>query len=240
MSQTKEDIIRKVRGLMEKTTSAGCSEAEAMAASDMVARLMNKYELELTDIKLTEQANCQEVSAGSSFSKNVPTHFVVNGIAYLTDTKGWLSVRNGVNHVIFFGFETDVVVAKYIYDICDRAMIHSWMHYKIQSDYKEATASRRREIQHGFEVGMANRINQRLRAMKDAIKRENSSTGRDLVIVKSAIVAAELDKLGFAFGKARTSRGKAMSGAAYSAGVAAGDKVSFNKGVGSTKQGRVE
>ncbi len=239
MSQTKEDIIRRVKALMEKTTAAGCSEAEAMTAAETVSRLMNKYDLQFTDIKLAEQANCQEADYDVGFQRT-PTFYVCNCIAYLTDTRAWVRTNpNKSLSIIFFGFETDVAVAQYLYKICDRAMLWAWMDYKAKSDYKQSTTKQRKAIQNGFDVGMANRINERLRAMKDEQRRENSASGRDLVIVKGPIVEAEMERLGISIGRARAGGSRPMDGAAYRAGQDAGAAVAFNKGVGSNPAGRI-
>ncbi len=231
MSEDRQSIIRRVQGLMAKTTGAGCSEEEAMAASAMVARLMNKYELSLTDIKLREQANCQEYEVNVGLTvKDQPAFMVCSAIEYLTDTKCWIRRNAKGSHVVFFGFETDTVVAQYIYAICDRAMLYAWMDYKATSNYKEASQAQRRKIQFGFDAGMASRIGQRLRAMKDEQRRENESNGRDLVVVKRPMVEAALAQLGIKIREGRSSS-SAISGTAYLAGAAAGDRVAFNKGV---------
>lgn len=242
MSGTKEDIIRRVRALMEKTTSAGCSEAEAMAASEMVSRLMNKYQLDLTDIKLRETANCQEGSPHTPTFDKDPVLRCCNAIGYLTDTRVWISYgAHGIPKVIFFGMETDVIVAKYVYDIVARAIVFSWLNYRDEVGYTAMPASRRRSVKAGFEAGMVDRINARLREMKKAQQAENlASTGRDLVVVKSAIVDAEFDKLGLKLGKPRAGGGaRSYDGGAFADGQRAGDRVRINPGVGADGTGRI-
>jgi hypothetical protein len=240
MAQNRDDIIRRVKALMEKTVAAGCSEAEAMAASEAATRLMNKYELELTDIKIAEQANCQEFDINVGYKTTPPSFMTAGAIAYLTDTRAWTRKdRAGFPHLVFFGFETDVIVAQYIFAIIERSMLHAWMAYKIEADYKGASTVRRRALQEGFDAGMAGRIDTRLRRMKDEQRRENSASGRDLVVLKRPIVDAELAKLGIHFTAHRAGRARPMNGAAYEAGQRAGDNVAFNKGVGASTQGRL-
>jgi len=234
MSQTNEDIIRRVRALMEKTTANGCSEAEAMAASEMVSRLMNKYQLDLTDIKLKETANCREAASSGGQKNDPPSFMCANAIAHLTDTRVWRrNDRNGFAEIVFFGLETDVVVANYIWSIVDRAMLWAWLDYKATAGYKALSTAGRRDMNNSFHQGMASRINDRLRAMKKAQKAENlATTGRDLVIVKSAIVDAEFEKLGMTFGRAKSYGKSAGDGRAYAAGQDAGSRVALNPGVG--------
>lgn len=50
----KEQIIEKIKALMEKTIENGCSEAEALAASEKVADLLVKYEIQMSEIEYRE------------------------------------------------------------------------------------------------------------------------------------------------------------------------------------------
>jgi hypothetical protein len=63
---------------------------------------------------------------------------------------------------------------------------------------------------------------------RDAV---NASTGRDLIVVKQAVVDEELTKLGMRFGKARAT-GRRVAGSAFEAGQAAGRNLRINPGVG--------
>ena len=242
VSQTKEDIIRRIQALMGKTTAAGCSEAEALSAADAVSRLMNKYQLSMTDIKLKEEANCQEFDINVGYKVLTPVSFCCNAIAYLTDTQVWVRTDGkGTQHIVFFGFETDVTVAQYIYAVIDRAFLVAFLDYVDTSGYKNASPKQRLKMKDGFHFGMSGRISERLREMKDSQKRENSATGRDLVVVKSAIVRAEMEKLGLYINGSTKSSRRDYDTNAYYAGKDAGSKVAINPGVtgGGGSQGRL-
>lgn len=44
MTQTdRENILRRIRGLHSKTIDSGCSEQEALAASELMGKLLEKY-----------------------------------------------------------------------------------------------------------------------------------------------------------------------------------------------------
>lgn len=232
MSQTNQDVIRRIQALMGKTTAAGCSEAEALSAAEMVSRLMNKYQLDMTDIKLKEEANCQEFDINVGYKKLTPVSFCCNAIADLTDTVVWTRVGDyGSIHIIFFGFETDVIVAQYIYTLLDRAFLVAFLDYVDVSGYKTASPKQRVKMKDGFHFGMSARINERLREMKAAQKRENSATGRDLVVVKGAVVQAELERLGIIINSAGKGKRTQFDTNAYYAGKDAGSKVAINPGL---------
>jgi hypothetical protein len=101
--------------------------------------------------------------------------------------------------------------------------------------YAKANGSR---LGHGakssFQLGMANRINQRIRAMcaeRDAT--QNASASRALVLVsdKKVAVAAYAQKVWPRLRSSSTSYSSG-NGGAFSAGRAAGDRVGFGRPIG--------
>ena len=70
----------------------------------------------------------------------------------------------------------------------------------------------------------------KLTAMKHERDGVNATTGRDLIVVKQAVVDEELAKLGIRFGKAWAT-GCRIAGSAFEAGQAAGRKLRINPGV---------
>jgi hypothetical protein len=81
-------------------------------------------------------------------------------------------------------------------------------------------------------------IADRLTAMKAARDGVNRSSGRDLVVVKSAIVAEELARLDLNLRTVRTTR-RLVSTTAFDAGSAAGSALAVNPGIGATAAQRV-
>ena len=59
LSQTTEltRVKARIKALAEKTVSNGCTEAEAMAAAEMVGRLLERYALSMEEIDVRE-AHC--------------------------------------------------------------------------------------------------------------------------------------------------------------------------------------
>jgi hypothetical protein len=228
----REAVIRRVRALMEKTVANGCSEAEAMLAAQKLGEIMNKYQLSLTDIKLKEEI-VEQLDVQTSSYDGGPMFNVISGIAYFTDTKVWRSRRRNKTALFkFLGFKTDVIVAKYIYDICMYAQIYGWEdHRKSVPNYTHLPSSHKTRLKNGFFMGFASSVDAKLRKMKDAQRAENvATTGRDLVIIKKPVIDAEFDKLGIAL-KTAVSRQVSMDSGAWYAGYRSGEAVQFNPGV---------
>ncbi len=241
VAETKEDIkarrdaaIRRIVALMAKTTQAGCTEEEAMLAADHASKLMAAYELSLTDIQLKEQANCLEDGVNSGFKDKDQFAFkVMMAIGYLTDTQCWTSQRGPHRHALFFGFETDVIVANYIFSICDRALNYATVRYKhFYEGFNQLPRPRQKELGDAFQAGMVYRLSERLRKMKEDRKDEAASTGRSLVVVKSALVEAEYHKLGLKLSKAVKPKPRSYDHDAWKEGESAANKVKFMDGIG--------
>jgi len=234
-----DDIKRKILGLMAKTTDNGCSEHEAMAAAALVQKLLNQYQLSLSDIKLKEQANCVKGKYDYKVRKHGALYWVISGIGYFTDTTCWYDERGGDDGLIaykYFGFEHDVIIAEYITKLCDWAIIYDGEDYKRSAFYDaQPKGARRAKCLLDFRIGMANRLNKRLRDMKDEVNRQNATDGRSLVVVKGAIVKEEAIKAGLVFGRGGGQKQSIVYADAYHAGGAAGDKVQINPGVNHTR-----
>ena len=65
----RQRILDKIRKLQTKTTSMGCTEAEALAAAQAVGRLLDEYGLTMTDVEL-QSTTCVEDSVFSPFVTN--------------------------------------------------------------------------------------------------------------------------------------------------------------------------
>lgn len=231
----KEALIRRISALMAKTTGAGCTEAEALAAAEMVSKMMAEHDLALSDIKLKDHANIVKDSVSTNgASLDQPAIQCANSVAYFTDTRCWTMRERGKATLVYFlGFDTDVIVAQYIYTIIDRAITYTTIRWKYAYEGWDAMAkSEKGHLQRSFELGMVDRINERLHQMKDERRKEAASTGRDLVVLKGALVDEHYAKLFKELGlKTRTRKAVSFDHDAYLAGQREGSNVSFYDGV---------
>src|SRR5262249_12018360 len=105
-------IIERVRALLTMTVENGCTEAEAMTAATLAAKLMEDYDLAITDMKSVYDERIAQQSKPFQSSWNVrQMHaagiYVAVAVAEFFDCKCW---RNQTE-IIFFGLRDDVHLA---------------------------------------------------------------------------------------------------------------------------------
>lgn len=67
-------VKARIGALAEKTTSSGCTEAEALSAADMVGRLLERYALTMEQVDLREtfcSSRCSQVASAGARSTAV-------------------------------------------------------------------------------------------------------------------------------------------------------------------------
>eukprot|EP00919_Chromeraceae_sp_WS-2016_P079612 GHVR01188367.1.p1 GENE.GHVR01188367.1~~GHVR01188367.1.p1 ORF type:complete len:240 (+),score=30.87 GHVR01188367.1:978-1697(+) len=228
----RDDLVRKIRALQEKTVNSGCTEAEALAASKMALDLCAKYSLTFSDIELTETECERDETEGPA---GVPSQaaYVIAAVATFGDCRCWQTKRRGergVGRVTFFGMPEDVRMAKWLFHTIATAMIHETGGYL--ATCKRIGEPGGRSGAHAFRLGMAMRVGERLRAIKGEQSRtDTATTGRNLVVVKMATVNAQFAASGVNL-RSTSNRTSIRDSGAYSAGKAAGDRVGLNRPIG--------
>jgi hypothetical protein len=124
-----------------------------------------------------------------------------------------------------------IAVALYLTELIDTAVRSELGRYKTSRDYGRFRHKERHMANASFALGMVASIAEKLTAMKAKRDEANSGNGRDLVVLKTAIVDAELEKLDL---KLRRPRGasRMVSMTAYEAGSTAGASLAINPGIG--------
>ena len=82
MRQTTElsRVKARIKALAEKTVSNGCTEAEAMAAAEIVGRLLERYALSMEEIDV-RQERCVQVEVPIGGKRRRPIDGCVTAIA---------------------------------------------------------------------------------------------------------------------------------------------------------------
>ncbi|MGQ0672118.1 MAG: DUF2786 domain-containing protein [Hyphomicrobium sp.] len=218
-------IIEKVRALLSMTTANGCTEAEALTAAGMASKLMEEYDLALGDVRSIEDERiAQQSKPFSSAERPREMHaagiYVAPAVGEFFDCRIWRSYSD----IIFFGLRDDVELAHIML-----AMIRFAMDREL-SDFMKTDAAKAgehpRSLAASFLRGMGHRINERLRQLKAERTANVRANGKDLVVVKGAIVDAAFAAQYPNLKKARATR-PPKSEFAYSAGFEAGDRVNL-------------
>ncbi|MEI7606973.1 MAG: DUF2786 domain-containing protein [Rhodospirillaceae bacterium] len=226
-----EKLKARIQALRSKTVENGCTEEEALSAAAKVADLLDQYDLSLTDIELREEP-CERAEFETRRKQGIPLDACIPAIAEFTDCKVWREKNQlGEFRFVFFGMRPDVAVAQYLCELIDVAMLTEVERFKRTAGYRRYHPNDRRAVSTSFLHGMASSIAAKLRAMKVQRDTAHKVTGRDLVVVKSAVVEDELAKLGMNFSTRRRTR-RMVAKDAFEAGHVAGQSVAINPGVG--------
>ena len=98
-----EKVKARIRALTAKTVAHGCTEAEALAAAEMVGRLLDRYALSMDQVALRATA-CVQVELPLRGRQRRPIDGCVTAIARFCDCKVWLVRRDAASCYVLFGF----------------------------------------------------------------------------------------------------------------------------------------
>ena len=234
LRQTTE-LIRvkaRIKALAEKTVSNGCTEAEAMAAAEMVGRLLERYALSMEEIDVREQ-RCVQVEVPIGGKRRRPIDGCVTAIARFCDCKVWVSRDTMVPSYVFFGFDADTALASYLFNVIDRAMATALAAFR--SDATSACAALvfavHREAfskawRHASPIG-----SMRCTGNVTPMSPHNARPGTALILVKQQVVDDAFRETEIRL-VATAGLNRARLNGAFRHGLAAGDRVNLNRPVG--------
>jgi hypothetical protein len=228
MASDLDKLKTRLQALRAKTIANGCTEEEALAAAAKVAELLDRHDLSISDLEIREE-QCERSAIETNRKQRQPISACIGAIAEYCDCKVWLEKDDtGRVRYVFFGLRPSIEMAHYVYDVIAVAMQTAW----------DRHARSQRFIRYGkdekgsFLFGMAVSIADKLMAMKGERDEANRrSSGRDLVVLRHAIVEAEFGKLDLNLRRGRAS-GKRVSASAFEAGQVAGQALTLHPGVG--------
>jgi len=221
-------LTARIQALRAKTIANGCTEEEALAAAAKVAELLDRYELSLSDVEM-RAAPCDRLAYESGRKKRIPLDDCVGAIAAFCDCKVWREKNTaGEAAYVFFGLKADIAAAHALAELIDTAVRTELGRYKTSREYLRFRHQDRHMANASFALGMVARIGERLMAMKAERDAVNRSSGRDLVVLKTSIVEAEMEKLDLRLRTVR-SRGRMVMTDAYEAGESAGDALALGR-----------
>ena len=230
---TLDKLKTRIQGLRAKTTDNGCTEAEALSAAAKVAKLLDRYDLSLTDVEIRD-APCERREYETHRNKRIPLDDCIGAVAKFCDCRVWREKNpTGDARYVFFGLRSDIEVAHYLTELIDIAVRSELGRYKTTINYQRFRHQERHMANASFTLGMVASIADKLTTMKARRDQANNGAGRDLVVLKSAVVDAELDKLDLKLTTVRRPT-RIVSPKAYDAGGAAGASLAINPGIPET------
>jgi hypothetical protein len=226
-------VKARIKALADKTVSNGCTEAEAMAAAEMVGRLLEQYALSMEEIDVREE-RCVQVEIPIGGKRRRPIDGCVTAIARFCDCKVWVSRDTMIPSYVFFGFDADTALAGYLFNVSDRAMATALAAFR--STQPRLRGVGLRGALRSFQQGMATRVADRLDEMhrqRDANVAAQRSTGTALILVKQQVVEDAFRGTEIRL-VAAAGLNRARLNGAFRHGLAAGDRVNLSRPIGDT------
>lgn len=242
-----EKAKSRIRGLLAKTISNGCTEDEAMSAANKVGDLLDAYNLTMNDV-IINSTSCITGCFVINSPNRHPFDKCVMALAAFCDCKVWRTPSKFKKQAkySFFGFPHDTEYAVFLSEIIFQAIMDEVERFKLTTDYLASYG--KRSCSTSFMHGMATRVYYRLEDMKDVrdeqIRKEMQSRKlesncTDLVLVhKEEKVEEDFRKLGMRLTKAPANTTIGNRNAFYQ-GHDAGDKVNLNRPIGESKSNRM-
>lgn len=223
-----ENIKSKILALRNMVSDRGATEAEAMAALIKADRLMTEHGLTEADL---EVAQAKRDMRHGEFKYGIKTQhpcakWCSKTIGQFCGVVTWYS--SSVQNSNGFGFNADVDMYEFLLKLAHDSMNREWKDY-LQNNEPRPGVSRHTEYW-SFMLGMAERVNEKIRELIKAREVKTDSTGTDLVIKKYAVIEAGMKEMlpGLSLHSSR-SRGIRADGSAIEEGRKAGERINLNR-----------
>lgn len=244
MDTAKEKIAAKIRALLAKTVSNGCSEEEAMAAMAKASAMMAAHQITLTEAEVKSEGFETIRRDFEDKRKSFVCYHMCVAIGEYTDCKPFISgdANSGVPR--FFGLKSDAEFAGWLCDsLADFILYAADRHIRstmakmvreqgMTARQAQSAMKNKTQMWESFVLGCTGRIRERMRATKPVQKVRASSTSTALVVIdKRKMVDCEFAER---FGKLKPGKAykKTISAGSYSAGQDAGNRASLNRPIG--------
>lgn len=225
MNDTRKKMLDRVKAILAKTMSNGCTEGEAMAALAKARELMAAYEISESELGQheTEGAMIHKYDQDDEFGVRKRLALAVG---LFTRCRCWDGKNRGYG-VTFCGLESDVIFATWLLDTLQQFVLRA---LKAHKAHRKATQQRNsRVISKSFVVGCTQRINQRLAALTPPAPLAMAKNA--LVVSRNALITEAMAKDGIELTQPKPKTERVIVGA-FNAGAAAGDQARFNRPVG--------
>jgi hypothetical protein len=228
MSDDLDKLKTRLQALRAKTIANGCTEEEALSAAAKVAELLDRHDLSISDLEMRAEA-CDRLEIATARKQRQPISAAIPAIAEFCDCKVWREKdADGRVRYVFFGLRPGLEMAQYVHDVIATAMQTAWDRYRAENRFIRARVDEKGSFLFGMAVSIADKL-AAMKAERDAVNRTGG--GRDLVVVRHAIVEEEFTKLDLSLRRGRAS-GKRVTLDAFEAGQSAGQGFALHPGVG--------
>jgi Protein of unknown function (DUF2786) len=223
----RHSAIEVIKALLAKTQENGCTEAEYLAALDKARALMDSWE-----ISNDELAEAKELAAilFEEPSDEADPHQLKWNLTYGVRLFCGVQIyRHGSESGLkYIGAPSDVELARFLLD-----SLANFVHNELFEHLLGCLAPKgeRQIIIRSFRDAACSRINARLGELVQRSKAAQTSSGKELVVIKGAAVKAFMKEHDIHLRSCGGSAPRHVNEAAQAAGRAAGDRASFGRPV---------
>lgn len=207
----------KIAALRAKRSAAGCTEAEALAAAELAARLMRDHGLSEADLVMTE-AEIPDPTTRATWRSSLSSV-----IAYVTNTAS-IVLQDGRNGSIvqYIGIAPGPEIAVYLRDLTFRAVLREVKDFKAGAFYRRRrTLKTKRQASADFIDGLVLRLRRRLIEIFEPTV--NPTAKAEAIAVRDARFPTAQDH--------KAPKREARFSEATNAGWRAGGNIPLNRGV---------
>lgn len=156
MSIELDKIRERIRQLRKMTTENGCTEAEAMSATEIALRLMSEYGLRDDQIE-------NEHSALDAYGRRrTVADELWNTVAFVCRCQGWYRNDLGLQYV-YYGHPNDLAIAEYLHELLRGALRRESAVFKKGSEYlRRRKRKTRNAALKAFHQAMVGRLSRKL------------------------------------------------------------------------------
>ena len=220
-------LRNKIRALFSKTTAAGATEAETLAAASLARKLMDQYQIDLGDLAEPEPCTTESVVETKRKRFDIQTSLAVN-VARFCRCRVWASNRN--KEINFFGRESDTIFASWLSSALTDFVVAKAGHVEADLLLEETAFS-----YNDYVIGAVTSINSKLKEASAIAPDRNEGGSNALVLCTKALVDREFAKLGLTLHKARSGEShKVRDHNSFQAGKSAGASASINRPIRNT------
>ena len=221
MTPERKTLVERIRAMQAKAENEASTEAEAIQAATMAARLMSKHEVTDEELSLIEGGGdgiqMQRVNHGTK-RMHFSLEYAAHGIEILTETRGYIGTNwLDEQRLVFTGLDSDVEMAVYLSLLIKGAADRAWKAHAKRRYFENRNLARK-----SFLIGFGCRVAERLLEMAAERKAARPSGTTALVVRKDALIDNHLANRGVEIVEART-RKKSIDGNYHHGANAAND-----------------
>ena len=211
MIDIRKKMLERVRAILAKTITAGCTEGEAFVALAKAYELMAVYDISEAELGLTEETEGAVIHQDANSDPYRVKRQLAYYIGRLIRCKTWY--YSGESRQAFCGLESDVAFATWLSDALAAFVLRE---LKAHQERRRVNGLRcPRIVGSSFVLGCAERIGYRLQQLTP--QAPVTATGNALTTSRKALIDEAIKMAGIKLGKA-SSRSRRINEAAYGSG----------------------